>query len=334
MPCLNRVFPRAFMVLCCAFVVGALSQVAIAQSDDEPVADEWAEPYAFAGTPDWTVRAGGLFLSTGHLKHTLLLTRGNLTPVLYADAIDMGSGTGWELAADKRLTDEWTVGARYFAIDSFSDQVSATNVVNGAGVRFRNTVLGVLGAVNATYDLNYGANLSSIDVTARRQWNDWLQFSGGFRQVQFNDQLNSVFTGGGFTTRVNLGATNQLTGAQLGADVLLWNRDRLELLALGNAGVYGNDSKLLIATRTNIPRSSSFGATRTSFVGEFELKGRYRLNDTISFEAGYRLLWLEGIALANEQAAINRTPPNAADAIANSDGLFLHGVTGSLVVQF
>jgi len=284
----------------------------------------------------WAFRAGGLFLSGDHLSDTLLMARGNFTPLLRSDAIDMGSGSGYEFEIEKRVCEEWSISGRYFEIGSFSDRLVASNLVNGAGVRYLNSVVGVLGNVTGSYDLAYDANLSSVDLMAKRRLCEWMSISAGARHLEFEDSIDVTVSGGGFSTRNRLGATNELTGFQLGSEVLLLRWNRVEFLAEGLAGVYHNECSNDLLTRTSVTRSTGFESNRTSFVGEMNFTGRVQLRKSIFLEGGYRLLWLDGIAMANEQAIINRPPLSGfpAAAIHNTSELFLHGATVNLVFQW
>jgi len=330
MLCLRR--SLFFCILVPAYLL-MTAPAALAEMEENAYSAD-LDDYASVSPNDWSFRAGALSLDCGRLSNTMLLTRGNLVPVLASNAIDIGTGTGWELEFEKRLNDDWTLTGRYFRIDSFEDVLTATGVVNGAGVRYQNTVVGVLGAVNSTYRVEYDADLSTAELMAKRQLCEWATISAGVRYVQFDDAIHTTHTGAGFTTRNNLWAWNEMVGFQLGSEVLLWQWNRLEFLAEGAAGVYNNHTRNRLQTITNITRTTGLDSSRTAFVGELNLTARYHLRDHISIEGGYRLLWLDGIAMANEQAIINRSPSNPADRIANSSELFAHGALVNLIIDF
>ncbi len=182
-----------------------------------------------------TVRAGALFLDFEALPTQSLLTRGNLVPVMNADEIDPDVSGGWELAIDKQLSSKWSIGARYFNVDSIDDLVAKTNLVNGAGVRYRNTVSGVLGAVLGASNVSYGAQLDSFELMAGRQVTDCIRLSTGVRYVRFEDYVDARISGGIFTSRSLLQASNELVGPQLGTDVLFLRLNRFELIGIGLA---------------------------------------------------------------------------------------------------
>lgn len=283
----------------------------------------------------WAVRSGALILDAGgSLPDRPLLTRGNLFPVLSSGAIDAGVGAGWEVELEKQISKQWSIGTRYSRIDSWEERFSRSGLVNGAGVRFSNSVLGVLGAVTGAYDLSYGVDFGSLDVMAKRRLAEWCKVSIGVRHLRLDDHFSARITGGGFTTLVGLEADNELTGGQIGTEILLLEYNRFSVLANGLTGVYYNDVNTRVSTRTNIPRSSQFRADTTALVSELELKTRYSLSQRISIEGGYRLLFLDNIALATEQANINPVPPGAMIAADTQDSRILQGATANLVLQF
>ncbi len=285
----------------------------------------------------WSFRTGMLVLdSGGSMPDRPFLTRGNLVPVMQSGEIDGGTGIGWEMELSKKLSRHWEFDARYSSIDSFGEVINRTNLNFGAGVLFSNTVLGVLGAVNATAETTYGADLSSIEVSAKRRLNDWLKLSVGVRQLQFDDHAAVRISANAFSSQIGLSASNQMTGGQIGSEIVLLDTNRFSLLANGLAGIYYNDIDTGLIARTNITRSSTFETNRTSFIGELELKGRLLLTKHLYLEGGYRLLFLEDIAMATEQAAVNRAPSPATPMTAadTNDNRMLQGATASVVFLF
>jgi hypothetical protein len=105
--------------------------------------------------------------------------------------------------------------------------------------------------------------------------------------------------------------------------------------ALGKAGLYVNDANNQIASQSEffgVNTTSGVGNTQVAFIGELAFNATCQLTCHWAVRAGYQLLWIEGVALASEQAIINPGPINggAANAIDSSDGLFYHGFTGGL----
>lgn len=330
MPRFLKTISQFFKISQLVFAVSCLlncSQSANAQ----PSGTEWQ-----SWKSGWSFSGGALYFDAGGpLPNRNLLTRGNLVPVLNSNAIDAGYGLGWELTAGKQLNKFWSLDARYSQVDSFNQLLSESNLVNGAGVRYFNTVSGVLGAVTGSYDLGYQSQFESTDVMLGRQLTDWWRLSTGVRHVRFDDNADIQIRGGGFSSLTNLNATNYLTGAQLGNELRLLQSSKFQLIANGLVGLYHNESNTRMSLRTVTTRVSTFSGTRTSCIGETNLKGRYKLLENLFVEGGYRVIWIEGIALATEQPILNRAPGTGPmTAIDNRDHRTLQGATANLTLLF
>lgn len=104
----------------------------------------------------------------------------------------------------------------------------------------------------------------------------------------------------------------------MGAQVLLWDAgERLTVAADGRAGVFGNaaaqHSRYDFGVVTETDRGST---TPVSFLGEIGVTAGYRLSQRWSAQAGYRLMWINQLALAT-------------DGVAASDFLFGGGIDAS-----
>ena len=66
------------------------------------------------------------------------------------------------------------------------------------------------------------------------------------------------------------------------------------------------------------------------FVGEIDLFGTYPICNHVALQGGYQLLWIDGIALATDQA-VNATATGSGTGIDTNGSLFYHGATMALV---
>ena len=97
---------------------------------------------------------------------------------------------------------------------------------------------------------------------------------------------------------------NRLYGFQLGATAQLLSRSRYNLDAFGKAGIFGNSSAQNSDFSTGIVTVPAHGSgTNTAFIGELGTTGKMQLTDHLALRGGYRLLWLDGVALASDQLA-------------------------------
>lgn len=165
------------------------------------------------------------------------------------------------------------------------------------------------------------SNLHSLELNLVHHWNPRTRLFFGARWVQANEDAED---GPGNTIFLR----NSMYGAQLGAEYLLWDDGGPLTLTTGLAAG-------LLYNRAS--RDASFGAlpqdsrSSTAFLGELGITARYRLTDQLSLRAGYRLLWLNGVAAfsAAEVASINDGDP-----VGTSAGRFHHGATLGIEFRF
>jgi hypothetical protein len=129
---------------------------------------------------------------------------------------------------------------------------------------------------------------------------------------------------------------NDLFGAQVGARMRRC-RGRLSWEATGKVGVFGNQAgqeQIFVDYPGFLlrPLVSSNGGS-VAFVGELNLTGIYRLNDTWGLRAGYNLMWIEGVALAPDQLDFSFTAASGT-GLDRGGGLFLHGVNLGLEARW
>jgi hypothetical protein len=75
--------------------------------------------------------------------------------------------------------------------------------------------------------------------------------------------------------------------------------------AFGKAGIFGNTAAQNSEFSTGIVTLPANGrGINTAFIGELGTTGRLQLTDHIVLRGGYRLLWLDGVALATDQLAV------------------------------
>jgi hypothetical protein len=240
--------------------------------------------------------------------------------VLNGNQLDPRVGWGYELNAIRHRVrnSACDVEARYFAVYGNNATVGPFNVPAGSVGLYATPVL--YGAPSVT-TAAFSSQLQNFELNVRRFRGPSVQLLGGFRWVELDDYFtitdNFPAPVAGVTTQ-RTSVINRLFGAQIGADVFLWQRNRLSIDGIGKAGIYGNaiSSNLLITQTTpgalNFQSAASGG--QTAFVGELGLTGRYRLTNNCSLRATYQLLWLDGVARGTDQV------PNYNLAVAPATG--------------
>ena len=161
---------------------------------------------------------------------------------------------------------------------------------------------------------------------------------GGFRWVELNEQvayeIDTVTTFPGFPPFVppfaipadfdqHAKTHNHLYGFQLGTDVLLWDRGGpLTINTELKAGIYSNLAKNTGDLESPLGDLVGDGRTHhTAFLGELGINAKYQLTRNLALPAGYQLLWVEGVALVND----NQIAALAAGDVDTSGSPFYHG---------
>jgi hypothetical protein len=201
------------------------------------------------------------------------------------------------------------VQAKFFSIDSWDASIAPFTSPNGAVMQYRDP----LGNTNwpAVISAHYRSELNSFELNGVRELNEIVSILGGVRYFGLNEdgltisqriiapQVNPV--------TCQQEAINDLVGFQLGTNVKLLRRSRLELDTILKAGIYANNAHNRVElTQTAGPDfSSAASANHTAFEGEIALDGKYRINDHLALHGGYQLMWIEGVALASDQIAVS-----------------------------
>jgi hypothetical protein len=171
----------------------------------------------------------------------------------------------------------------------------------------------------------------------------WLT---GFRWIELNSQTNVDYAfanpnpfGSG---SINTASGNNLYGAQMGADMRLWNRGGAwRVNGIGKAGVFYNAASyqrssagFVTAEGADFPLGSvAATADQTSFFGEVGLNSTYWITNWLAWRAGYTVLWASGVAVAAEQLPLNNFGDGTA-TINTNGSVLLHGVTTGIEARW
>lgn len=132
------------------------------------------------------------------------------------------------------------------------------------------------------------------------------QYLVGLRYMDLVDVLDwnatNVSSLGGVDGNYHIETNNDLFGIQFGCSMLL-EHDRWNLEIMGKGGPYVNDVK----SRERLTFDDGTGffvgnrEPNLSFIGEFQLIGRYHLRPNLSLRAGWQMMYVSSVALAPDQ---------------------------------
>jgi hypothetical protein len=270
--------------------------------------------------PLWTIKAGAVIIERARPHSAVIAT----VPGSSINARDFTFN--WQSGPDVSLIRSIGGGydaieIRFFGANAWTD----TESFNGPYLLTTNPPSFLL---NPT--ITYTSRLYSTEINWRERAADWLTWMAGFRWLQVSENLDASPIGGGDLV---FNTNNNLYGAQMGADVHLWDRGGLfRVESAFKAGVYGNsaDNAFHSISSTDILLAADrYG--QTAFVVEIDVTGVCQLTDHIALRGGYQLLWIDGLALAGDQVGVTTVPLGGVGSGIDASGdAFYQGVLASI----
>jgi hypothetical protein len=254
------------------------------------------------------------------------------TTVLTTGSPDFGMQPGVLALFGWQLDDCNAVELSYFGIYNWTASATATGNNNLA-------LPGDLGLATLDFfaadrmTLTYRSTLNNAELNYVGSLGGDVSLLGGFRYVSVSETFNirSTDTDTG-TSNYDVRASNNLYGGQLG---LRWLQARgdWDLMATGKAGIFGNDGQQSQRV-TDFPPGFALRDTpnvtggNVAFVGDLNFSAAYYLDDVWALRFGYNLLWIEGVALAQNQLDFTDTPTSGTTL--RTAGFFAHGINAGL----
>ena len=216
---------------------------------------------------------------------------------------------------------------------------------------------------------DYATNLYSAEVNLRENFSNRITMLVGFRWLQLTENLQGTLTPadrnqplwkynqnnnlfnvaqvenlpgvpatGGFPPFWNTSTTNNLFGVQIGADGKILEIGRFSIDGLIKAGGYYNNAEESTGVSIfKVVRPSQESTNHAAFVGEAGLLGKYQIIESVVLKVGYKVLWLQGVALAPGQIQETYTsyPATVNTLGVNCDsGVLFYGATVGLEYSF
>lgn len=205
-------------------------------------------------------------------------------------------------------------------------------------------------------------NLYNAEANGRFDLSSRVTLLAGFRWLQLNDNLQGTLTpadqtaptwkqicnctlfqitpggtAGNYPPFWNTSTTNNLYGAQIGVDVKLLELGRLSLYGLIKTGLF--DNKAEQSTGVSLQKvvyPSQAATSHASFVSDTDLQLKYQVNRGLALKLGYKVLWLDGVALAPGQIQETSTAPSSVRALGVNCGsrALFQGATAGMEYSF
>jgi hypothetical protein len=270
-------------------------------------------------------QTGSQDIVTGAFAQTTLIsTLGQAgTPVLYSTDVDANKMRyGLEAIANMQTGPGASVEVRYFGLNKWSDTRTVRNLaapdlfsvfslygtdpIGG----FDDTDRSFIHSVSLTSELHSG------EVNYRRQFVPpaaWMQggWLAGIRYLDLDERFGFAATGSRNNAfqfnqlrffNYDTQTRNQLTGFQVGSNLWLNLCPGLMAGVEGKGGIYGNhaETDTLIVSNSIPSGTEALSDGKTAYVAELTASTVYRLTYSWSFRASYNLLYVDNVALAQE----------------------------------
>jgi hypothetical protein len=221
---------------------------------------------------------------------------------LNANDFNFGTQAGFDVSLTRVLENGNAVELRYFGVNNWDGRLDVATTRNDL-LQF-NAAVPVTAAAGDAVTASYASRLHNAEVNLSHQFRDWLALAVGFRYLELSEQGGSSLVNAAIPADYGVTTENHLYGAQIGAQSLLWCHECFQLDAIGKVGIYGNDADHNALITTGVATVNAGGSDdSTAFVGELGIQGAALLTANLSVRGGYRLLWVDGVALASDQLA-------------------------------
>ncbi|MCE9547572.1 MAG: BBP7 family outer membrane beta-barrel protein [Planctomycetia bacterium] len=276
------------------------------------------------------VGAVGLHRS-GNQNHVLLSEVGTGDPVLSSGDVSPGWGVGPEVDLLVHFSPCVDLEIDWFSLGDWSHQHTVD--VNGADVDPFGTSLESGQVRNESKFRNFELNL-------RQNYSDRLTFLAGFRYIELQDLFGLHYEGiggGADYEDAAIRTSNHLYGFQLGADGVLWERGDWRLNGWLKAGLYGNAAQHNTEIEISGTPLASIHARESdlAFVGDLGLRGTRRLGPHLEAYAGYRVMFVDGVALSiNQYDSIVEYFNTGTPQMTTNGNPFYHGAEAGVTISY
>ena len=261
----------------------------------------------------------GVFAST-----TLISTIGQAgTPALFSTDVDANKiRYGLEAIANLQTGPGANIEARYFGLNKWNDsrtvrRIAAPDLFSVFSLYGTDPVGGFDDTDRSfIHTVSLSSELHSGEVNYRRRFQTpatWLQggWLAGIRYLDIDETFGFAATGSNNNAflfnqlrffNFDTSTRNQLTGFQVGGDLWMSVVPGLSLGVEGKGGVFGNHAEV---ESTVVANSIASGREflqdgRTAYVTELTASAVYRLTYSWSMRASYNVLYVDNVALAQE----------------------------------
>ncbi len=217
---------------------------------------------------------------------------------------------------------------RYFGIDDWN-ATSVTTTTPGDLLRV-NAAVPIFTLSGDAIDAAYASKLHNAEINGLHQLNERWSLLAGFRYLELDEHSTLSLVNPAVPFDYECATQSRLLGFQLGGQAALWDHGGpFTLDAVGKAGLFNNSAAQSGSFSTGVVTLPASGREdHTAFIGEIGISGVCQLTDHLAVRGGYRLLWIDGVALASDQLAVSDFANNT--GLNSSGDAFYHGAFAGL----
>ncbi len=254
----------------------------------------------------WLVTADALFLHRRDPAGAVLIADAiDDTVILDAGDFDFGMHAGLDLSVTRRLGDRWGMEVRYFGVDRWVASTATGTTLDS--LLLVNSLPPRYPVAGAGVEAHYSSQLHNVEINGHYHIRPSWTLLAGFRYAELDERfaVGSIDSANPFLYETS--ARNRLAGFQIGTAVKLWDcGGPLSVEGVVKAGVFGNRAAQRSAwDEAAVLPAVSDRAIETAFIGEVGAIASYRMTKHLSIRGGYRLLWIDRVALAGDQMAVS-----------------------------
>jgi hypothetical protein len=252
----------------------------------------------------WLVTADALFLQRRDPAGAVLIADAiDDTVILDAGDFDFGGQAGLDFSVARQLGDRWGLEVRYFGVDHW-EAFAAASTTPGS-LLMANSLPPRNPEAGTGVEAQHSSELHNVEINGHYRLGRSWTLLAGFRYAELDEQFAVGSIGAANPFRYETAARNRLAGFQMGTAVTLWDcGGPLRVAGVGKAGVFGNRAaQRSVWDEAAVLPAVSDRTIETTFLGELGLVASYRLSNHLSLRGGYRLLWIDRVALATDQMA-------------------------------
>ncbi len=316
-----------------------------AVADDSPAAETptWLDRFMNrgCGEPRWTVVANALWLhrsSSG--SQTVLVDPQTSEEMLNGSDINYPYAGGMEFGVTcHKIWRDLDVEFNYFGLDSWGSHSYGFDGEGPIGNLIVENNEATTLSVNSVTFVEH-SQIYSGELNVRQPCNRCLTFLGGFRWMQMFEtyEASGILAGEETPFEHRIRSGNHLYGGQIGAQLDLFGSqgpcqfgNQLIVMGQGSpfrlssyvkSGMFYNAVDQSSVTPIGEANASSSCAT---FLGEVGLTGIYQITSHIALRGGYRVLWMENLALAPRQISATDLADAGNTSVDTGGALFCHG---------